>query len=97
MNIVSKVKDDRIPAITHIDGTARVHTVSKDVNEKYHSLISKFGDITGVPVLLNTSFNIQEPIVYSPKDALKTFIESKVDALVIGNFIIKRKDLDQCI
>lgn len=94
MNIVSKVKDDRIPAITHIDGTARVHTVSKNINKKYHALISKFGEITGIPVLLNTSFNIQEPIVYSPKDALRTFLESKVDALVIGNFIIKRNDID---
>ena len=93
MNIVSGVKSDFVPAITHIDNTARIHTVSKESNFLYHKLITEFGKITGVPVLLNTSFNIQEPIVYSPEDALQTFIKSGVDALVIGPFIIKRGDI----
>ena len=93
MNIVAEVKSKDIPAVTHIDHTARVHTVSKDVNYKYHKLISRFGERTGIPVLLNTSFNIQEPIVYSPKDAIKTFINSEVDKLVIGDYFISREDL----
>ena len=90
MNIVTKVKDEKkdlIPAVIHTDGTARVHTVSKDNNSLYHKLISNFGEKTGVPVLLNTSFNIQEPIVYSPKDAILTFLNSNVDLLVLGSFI----------
>jgi carbamoyltransferase len=93
MNIVAKVKNKKIPAVTHVDGTARVHTISKKNNPIYHALVKKFGEITGVPVLLNTSFNIQEPIVYSPDDAIKTFIDSNVDALVIGSYIILREDL----
>ena len=93
MNIVSVVKNDSVPAITHIDNTARVHTVSKESNGLYYELIKEFGRITGVPVLLNTSLNIQEPIVYSPVDAVKTFIKSEVDALVIGSFLITREDI----
>jgi carbamoyltransferase len=93
MNIVSVVKNDSVPAITHIDKTARVHTVSKESNELYYELIKEFGRITGIPVLLNTSLNIQEPIVYSPADAVKTFIKSEVDALVIGSFLITREDI----
>ena len=93
MNIVSKVKNKYIPAVTHIDGTARVHTVSKNENNRYYKLISHFGEVTGIPVILNTSFNIQEPIVYSPKDAISTFINSKVDVLVIGDYLITREDL----
>ncbi len=94
MNIVTNVKDDKkmvIPAVTHTDGTARVHSVSKSSNYLYHRLISEFGKLTGVPVLLNTSFNIQEPIVYSPKDAIKTFLNSDVDFLVINNFMLEKK------
>ncbi len=93
MNIVSEVKNDLVPAITHIDNTARIHTVTEESNCLYYDLIKEFGRITGVPVLLNTSLNIQEPIVYSPVDAIKTFINSGVDALVIGSFIVTRKDL----
>ena len=93
MNIVCNVKSDKVPAITHIDNTARVHTVTELSNKKYYSLIKRFSDLTGVPVLLNTSFNIQEPIVYSPNDALLTFKQSGVDALVIGSYIILRNDL----
>ena len=93
MNILAKVRNDNIPAVTHVDGTARVHTVTKEFNNRYYQLIKRFGEKTNVPVLLNTSFNIQEPIVYSPKDAINTFINSEVDVLVIENFIIERKDL----
>ncbi|MCV2894536.1 carbamoyltransferase [Lentibacter sp. XHP0401] len=93
MNIVAQVLDDKrsiIPAVTHTDGTARVHTVSHEADPLYHALLTAFGKLTGVPVLLNTSFNIQEPIVYSPADAVATFRASGVDALVIGPYIFTR-------
>ena len=93
MNIVAQVLDDKrsiIPAVTHTDGTARVHTVSREANPLYHALLTAFGKLTSVPVLLNTSFNIQEPIVYSPADAVATFRASGVDALVIGPYIVTR-------
>ena len=93
MNIVANVKTTNIPAVTHIDKTARVHTISKNMHERYFKLIEHFGKITGIPVLLNTSFNVQEPIVYSPKDAIHTFVNSKVDILVIGDFLITREDI----
>ena len=90
MNIVANVKAHKkeiIPAVTHIDGTARVHTVTSESNGLYHKLLSDFGVKTGVPVLLNTSFNIQEPIVYTPKQAINTFLRSDVDVLAIGGFV----------
>jgi carbamoyltransferase len=93
MNIVANVKKDKvkeIPAVTHVDGTARVHTVRADVNPKYHKLISSFYNKTGTPVLLNTSLNIQEPIVYSPANAINTFVNSGVDVLAIEDFIVVR-------
>ena len=93
MNIVSEVINKKIPAITHIDNTARIHTVSKQSNPLYYELIKKFGELTGVPVLLNTSFNIQEPIVYSPQNAISTFLSSEVDVLVIGNYVLLRKNI----
>jgi carbamoyltransferase len=96
MNIVARVRDarrDDIPAVTHVDQTARIHSVSALSNPLYHALLSRFGALTGVPVLLNTSFNIQEPIVYSPADALATFRDSGVDALVIGPLILLREHL----
>lgn len=93
MNIVARVRDGRIPAVTHVDGTARVHTVSADAHARYHALIDAFGQRSGVPVLLNTSFNIQEPIVYSPDQALATFAASGVDALVIGDHIVTHENL----
>jgi len=90
MNIVANVLEHKkkvIPAITHIDGTSRVHTVSYESNPLYYNLLKNFGKKTGVPILLNTSFNIQEPIVRSPTDAITTFLKSGVDLLVIGNYI----------
>ena len=90
MNIVARVINKRIPAVTHIDGTARVHTVKEADNYLYYRLIKRFGALTGIPVILNTSFNIQEPIVYSPQNAVDTFVSSEVDALVIGNYIVRR-------
>ena len=90
MNIVAEVKESKrsvIPAITHIDNTARVHTVDKEVSPLYWKLIDSFEKKTGVGVLLNTSFNIQEPIVENPTQAINCFLRSSADCLAIGPFI----------
>jgi len=79
---------DVIPAITHADGTARVHTVNKKVNPKYWELISEFEKITGVAVIINTSFNENEPIVHTPKQAVECFLRTEFDVLSIGNYIV---------
>jgi carbamoyltransferase len=88
--IVKKDKREIIPAVTHADNTARVHTVNKKVNPKYWNLINEFGKITGVPVLLNTSFNENEPIVCTPEHAVKSFLKTDFDILSIGNFIVTK-------
>lgn len=91
MNIVSMVKQDKrsvIPAVTHIDGTARVHTVSKEANNRYWRLIDAFEKITGVGLLLNTSFNIQEPIINTPKEAVNAFVNSGIDFLVMNDYVL---------
>ena len=84
-------KRSKIPAVTHVDYSARVQTVHKDTNPKYYSLISKFKEITGCPVLVNTSFNIRgEPVVCTPTDAFRCFMGTELDILVVGNnFLIK--------
>ena len=79
-----------IPAVTHIDGTGRVQTVSKSLNHNFYSLINKFYNISGVPILLNTSFNENEPIVNKPSEAIECFLRTKMDVLVIGKYLIKR-------
>jgi carbamoyltransferase len=80
-----------LPAITHVDGSARLHTVSKAYNPLLHDLLEKFSAITGVPVLLNTSFNIQgEPIIESPEDAIRCLYSTGLDALAIGNYLITK-------
>jgi len=79
----------RIPAVTHVDGSARLQTVTADTNPRYHNLISRFGEATGVPVLLNTSFNLRgEPIVNTPHEAFSTFSRSGMDALVLDRTVI---------
>ncbi|TQV88908.1 carbamoyltransferase family protein [Aliikangiella coralliicola] len=86
-------KKEVIPAVTHVDGTARVQTVHKETNPRYYSLIEKLGAITGVPIVLNTSFNIMgEPVVENPNDAIKCFFTTGLDTLVIGSFIIKKQN-----
>ena len=82
--------DGRIPAVTHIDQTCRIQTVRKETNSKYHKLISEFFSLTGVPLVLNTSFNDSEPIVCSPADAVNTFLKTGMDYLAIGNFLVGR-------
>lgn len=87
---VKKEKAGLIPAVVHIDGTARVQTVEKDKNPLYWKLIKEFKNITGIPVLLNTSFNENEPIVCTVKDALNCFLRVKIDILVLGKYWIER-------
>ena len=84
---VRKEKALLIPAVTHIDRTARVQLVTKETNPRYYQLISEFKKQTGIPILLNTSFNIQEPIVCSPEDAIRTFKRSHIDCFVIRNYL----------
>jgi len=80
-----------IPAVTHVDGTARVQTVSRHGNPRFYALIEEFRSLTGVPVVVNTSFNIRgEPIVCSPADALKCFYGTDIDFLVIGDFVVRK-------
>ncbi|MEN8265182.1 MAG: carbamoyltransferase C-terminal domain-containing protein [Nitrospirota bacterium] len=83
-------KREIIPAVTHVDGTGRLQTVSRENNFLYWMLIHEFQKITGVPVLLNTSFNENEPIVFRPEEALNCFIRTKMDVLVMGNYIVSR-------
>ena len=89
MLLIAKVKKDNIPAVTHIDGTARVQTITTNQNPKLYSLIKEFEKLTGVPVVLNTSFNNSgEPIVETPKDAVRTFKSTNLDALILGDYLV---------
>lgn len=82
-----------VPAITHVDNTARIQTVNKETNPMYHALISKFFELTGCPIIVNTSFNIRgEPIVCSPTDAYRCFMGTGLDLLNIGNYILYKND-----
>jgi len=94
MILTAPVKPEKrgvIPAVTHVDGSARPQTVEQEINPLYWRLIREFGDRTGVPVIMNTSFNLRgEPIVNSPTDAVRTFFSSGMDALVIGPFLVEK-------
>jgi carbamoyltransferase len=79
-----------IPAVTHVDGTGRLQTVDKNVSPRYYALINRFREKTGVPILLNTSFNENEPIVNTPAEALDCFLRTQMDMLVLENCIIVR-------
>jgi carbamoyltransferase len=92
---VKESKRDQIPAITHVDGTGRLQTISRTANPRYYRLIEKFGEATGIPLLLNTSFNLKgEPIVNTPENAFQTFMKSGMDELVLERYII-RKEIDR--
>ena len=81
-----------IPGVTHTDGTARLQTVSRSTNPRFWELTRVFGDITGVPVIINTSFNLSgEPIVCTPEEALKSFQRSEMDYLILENCVIENK------
>jgi carbamoyltransferase len=84
-------KRNVIPAVTHVDGSARPQTVERATNPLYYRLIEQFGERTGVPVIMNTSFNLRgEAIVNTPTDAIQTFVSSGLDALVIGSFLVEK-------
>ena len=85
----------QIPAVTHVDYSARIQTVDRKQNPKYHALLSQFKDITGCPVVANTSFNVRgEPIVCTPEDAFRCFMGTELDLLVIENFILQKDEQD---
>jgi carbamoyltransferase len=85
-----------IPAVTHVDYSARVQTVHRETNPLYHDLISRFHALTGCPVLINTSFNVRsEPIVCTPEDAFRCFMGTDIDLLVVGNAVLHKQDQDQ--
>jgi carbamoyltransferase len=83
-------KRDVIPAVTHVDGSGRLQTVSRETNHLYWSLIHAFGRKTGVPILLNTSFNENEPIVLTPGEALDCFLRTDMDVLVMGSHVLEK-------
>jgi len=94
MLMVYQIKPERrgeIPAVTHVDGSGRLQTVSRAVNERYYQLIVDFAALTGVPVLLNTSFNENEPIVCTPQHAIECFKKTKMDVLYLENYAIRRE------
>jgi carbamoyltransferase len=87
-----KARAHQIPAVVHVDGSCRVQTVERATNPRYYALIEEFGRLTGVPVVMNTSFNLKgDPIVCSPKDAVQTFYTSGLDDLVIGDFLVSKQ------
>lgn len=91
---VKPAEQSTLPAITHVDGTGRLQTVFKDQSPRYYHLIERFGQATGVPVILNTSFNLKgEPIVNTPANAFNTFSKSEMDSLVLENFLVEKADL----
>jgi len=90
---IKKEWHQKIPAVTHVDGSGRLQTIKKTQNPLYYGLIKEFGNISGIPILINTSFNIRgEPIVCTPYDAYKCMMGTEIDYLVIGNFLIARNE-----
>lgn len=81
-----------VPAITHVDYSARIQTVHRETNERYYLLLKSFEELTGCPVLINTSFNVRgEPIVCTPEDAYNCFMRTNIDFLLLGNYLIDKK------
>ena len=93
MVLVYRTRDGQAredPAVNHVDDTGRLQTVAERVSPRYYRLIKAFGDRTGVPIVLNTSFNENEPIVMTPEHAVETFSRTKMDVLVLGNLVVRR-------
>ena len=87
-----------IPAVTHVDYSARIQTVNEDTNPRFHALISKFKEVTGCPVIVNTSFNVRgEPIVNTPEDAFRCFMGTEIEVLVVGNCVLKKEYQDKAL
>jgi len=94
--VVPVKKPEKIPAVTHVDGTGRLQSVSKNINPLYYDLINEFYKITGVPVIVNTSMNVMgEPIVTSPEEAFKMWARTEMDNLVMGNYLISENSIDE--
>ncbi len=92
------IKRSNIPAVTHVDYSARIQTVHKETNPKFHALITKFKEKTGCSVVINTSFNVRgEPIVCSPKDAFKCFMGTDLDLLLVGNCLLIKGEQDKSL
>jgi carbamoyltransferase len=87
---IRQEKRAKIPAVTHVDGSGRLQTVTRKANRRYYRLIEAFADITGIPMVLNTSFNENEPVVCTPEEALDCFLRTRMDALILGDFILHR-------
>ena len=90
---VFQIKEEKrslLPAVCHVDGSGRLQTVHREINPLYHQLISAFCSLTSVPLVLNTSFNENEPVVCRPEEALDCFLRTKMDVLVMGNFYVER-------
>jgi len=97
MLMVYQIKPERraeIPAVTHVDGSGRLQTVTREMNPRYYQLIEEFYKLTGVPLVLNTSFNENEPIVCTPRDAIDCFLKTKMDVLYIGNYVLRRRSME---
>ena len=93
MLMVYQIRPERraeVPAVTHVDGSGRLQTVTRDVNARYYQLISDFEKLTGAPIVLNTSFNENEPVVCTPAHAIDCFLKTKMDVLYLGNQSVRR-------
>ena len=91
------VPRSEIPAVTHVDYSARIQTVHRDTNPLFHRLLSRFKELTGCPVLVNTSFNVRgEPIVCTPEDAFRCFMGNELDVLVVGNCVLAEEGAGPC-
>ena len=89
---IKKEKRLKIPAVTHVDGSGRLQTVDEKNNPRYYALIKEFEKLTGIPMVLNTSFNENEPVVCKLEEALETFLRTRMDVLILGNWLIKRSE-----
>jgi carbamoyltransferase len=87
---IREEKRAAIPAVTHVDGSGRLQTVSREANPRYWRLIEAFRELTGIPMVLNTSFNENEPVVCTPQEALDCFLRTSMDLLVLGDFVVSR-------
>lgn len=100
MLLVAQVREDKrtVPAVTHVDGSARIQTVTRVQHPEYYDLLKAFDELTGCPVLINTSFNVRgEPIVCSPQDSFRCFMRTNMDALVMGSFILRKQEMPEKI
>jgi carbamoyltransferase len=92
------VPRSEIPAVTHVDYSARIQTVHRDTNPLFHRLLSRFKELTGCPVLVNTSFNVRgEPIVCTPEDAFRCFMGNELEVLVVGNCVLQKAEQDPAL